>query len=129
MVELVSMQYIETLFIINFFVCAIVLGLGMFLSHLLFRSLKKEYAAYYKSIGEPLVAIVAPTDFTWGDYVQLLKGAAFGYVMVFRGIPQNFPKDEKLRKLASSIRIIFLLILVLFTTLFVTAYLFYKSTL
>ena len=119
------MQYIETLFIVNFFACAIALGSGMFLSHLMFKSLKKNYAAYYKSIGEPMVAMVAPT--TWGNYLQLLKGGIFGYAMVFRGLPRNFPKDVSLRKLAQAVRISLTFVIILFTTLFISAYFFYKS--
>lgn len=72
--------------------------------------------------------MVAPANFTWGNYIQLLKGAAFGYVLVFRGIPKKFPKDIGLRKLAKAIRIAFTMVVILFITLVIVGYFFYKST-
>ena len=73
MVELeVNMQNIETLFLINFGACAVSLGLGMLLGYLLFKSLKKNHAKYYKSVGEPI--ILAPFNITEETYFQLLKG-------------------------------------------------------
>ena len=117
---------IELLFIINFGVCAISLGLGMLLGYLLFKSLKQNHAKYYKSIGEP--RILAPVNLTEEGYAQTLRGGAFAYSMVFRGIPKNFPKDVKLRKLAQAIRIVFTIVIILFIALLTSAYFFYKST-
>ena len=127
MVELsISMEYIMILTLINFGVCAILLGVGMFLGYFLFKSLKKRHAAYYKLIGEPI--IIAPINFTEESYTQLLKGGTFAYSMVFRGIPENFPKDVGLRKLAKAIRITLAILLVLTTTLIILGYFFYKSS-
>jgi hypothetical protein len=122
------MQYIEILFIINFLACAVALASGMTLDHLLFKSLKKNHAGYYKSTGEPIIAMAAHTDFTWDNYLQLLKGAIFGYVMVFRGIPKNFPKNREIKRLAQAIRIAFTILLILLIPLVILGYLFFKST-
>jgi hypothetical protein len=123
---MLSMQYIEILFLINFGICAVLLGSGMLLDYLLFRSLKKDHAAYYKSIGKPM--IVAPLNLTEDGYIQVLRGGVFGYIMVFRGIPKAFPKDARLRKLARAIRIVFAIFLILLIPLVIIGYLFYKST-
>lgn len=121
------MQYIETIFIITFFACALALGLGMILDYFLFKLLKKNHASYYKSIGEPMIAMFAPADFTWHNYVQLLKGAVFGYIMVFRGLPKGFPRDVGLRKLAQAIRIVFAIFLILLILFVIVSYFFFKS--
>jgi hypothetical protein len=133
-VELVIMQYIETetLFIINFLACAILLCLGMLAAYRLFKSLEKDYASYYKSIGGPLIN--GPIkNFSYDDidiiYIRLLKGGVFCYSMVFRGIPIDFPKSMKLRKLAKATRIIFTVLIILFVTLIISSYAFYKSSL
>jgi len=47
--------------------------------------------------------------------------------MAFRGLPKKFPKDVGLRKLAKAIRIAYTATLILFVTLVVVGYLFYKS--
>lgn len=122
----------EGLFLINFFVYALTLGLGMILNHQLFKSLKKRHAGYYKSIGEPIVVIRFKLTDTENDvvrkYIQGLKGGVFGYSMVFRGTSKDFPQDISLRKLAQAIRITLAVTLVLFITLVITGYFFYKST-
>ncbi len=118
------MQYIEILFIINFFACAVALGSAMLLVYRLFNALKKNHTKYYKSIGEP---IILATIITEEGYIQALKGGVFGYAMVFRGIPKNFPKDIGLRKLARAIRIVLTIVIILFITLIISAYFFYKS--
>jgi hypothetical protein len=126
------MQHIETLFIITFGISAISSGIAMFLSFLLFRSLKKNYAVYYKSIGEPIVVMFAKLTDTEDEvirnYIRGLKGAAFGYRMIFRGVPKRFPGDVDLRRLAQSVRVIATITLVSFTMLIVVGYFFYKST-
>ncbi len=125
MVELmISMQYIEALFIINFFACAVSLGLAMLLVYRLFKSLEKKHPKYYKSIGEP---ILFGPFLTEESYIQGLKGGVFGYTMVFRGIPINFPKDIRLRKLTQAIRVALTVLIILSVTFIIVGYFFYKS--
>jgi hypothetical protein len=127
------MQRIEILFIINFGICAISLGTQMFLSYLLFKSLQKNHPVYHKSIGEPTAIIFIRLTDTESEvarnYIRGLKGATFGYRMIFRGIPKRFPKDKELRKLTRSLRAIATITLVSFAVLIVTSYFFYISTL
>lgn len=120
-----SAQDIELLFIINFFIYAASLGTGIFLAYQLFRLLEKKHPSYYKSIGKPIV--LAPADISLGIYIQLIKGGLFGYGMVFRGIPKNFPKDSGLRKLAQAIRVVLSVLIFLFVTVIITGYFFYQS--
>jgi hypothetical protein len=117
---------IETLFIISFWVYATSLGAIMLLVYRLFKSLNKNYSTYYKSIGKP--RILAPVNLTEEGYTQTLRGGVFGYSMLLKGIPKNFPKDAGLIKLAQAIRITLAITLVLFITLVTFGYLFYKST-
>lgn len=125
MVELMtSMQYIQTLFIITFFACAVSLGTGMILDYLLFKSLKKNHPTYYESIGKP--RILAPVNLTEEGCIQTLRGGVFGYIIIFRGLPKNFPKDVGLRKLAQAIRIVLTILLISFTTLSISGYFFYN---
>ena len=128
------MQHIEMLFIITFGISAISLGMQMILSYLLFRSLKKNYTVYYKSIGEPIIVMPPPKlrdseDEITRNYIRGLKGAAFGYRMIFRGVPERFPRGVDTRRLAQSVRVIATITLVSFTTFIVVGYFFYKSTL
>jgi hypothetical protein len=104
------MHYIEILTLIIFFTFAVLLGRGIILGHLLFKSLKKKYPSYYKSIGEPIV--FAPCNLTSHAYSRLMKGSNFGNSMVFRGIPKDFPNDIGLRKRAQALRIIFAILLI-----------------
>ncbi len=90
-------------FLINFFACVVALCFGMLSAYRLFKLLEEKHPSYYKSVGKPI--ILAPTNITWESYVQLLKGAFFGYAMVFMGIPEGFPKDPGARKLAKFTRI------------------------
>lgn len=119
------MQYIEVIFLTNFGVCAMLLALGIVLDHILFKRLKKSHAAYYRAIGEPI--IIASVNLTDEGFVQLLRGGVYAYPLVFRGVPENFPKDAKLGKLAQSIRIVFTILLVLLIPMAIIGYLFYKS--
>lgn len=119
------MQYIEAIFLINFGACAVLLALGIVLDHILFRRLRKSHAAYYRAIGEPI--IIASVNLTDGGFVQLLRGGMYAYPLVFRGIPEKFPKDARLRKLAQSIRVVFTILLVLLIPMAIIGYLFYKS--
>lgn len=126
------MQIIETLFIVNFGFCFVLLGAVVQLSYLLFRSLKKNHADYYKAIGEPIV--IMPTvhlSDTEEEYVRngirSRRSGFFIYHMVFRGLPKDFPKDAKLRKLALAIRIILTIFLILLIPLIVLGYFFTKS--
>jgi hypothetical protein len=105
----------------------VLLALGSVLSYTFFNSLKKKHAAYYKSIGEPIVS--AHANFTSENYIQLMKGSAFLWLMTFRGIPKNFPKNENLRKLAQAIRIVSVFVFTLFITLVILGYFLYKASL
>jgi hypothetical protein len=126
MVELmISMDNMKILALITFWFGFILAMSGTLLSFMFFKTLKKNYATYYKSIGEPLA--IAPVNFTESSYAQLLKGSVFLYSMVFRGIPKDFPKDIGLRKLARAIRIVLVILTVLFVTLVVFGYFLYKS--
>lgn len=120
------MQYIEAIFLTNFGACAALLALGIVLDHILFMRLKKSHAAYYKAIGEPI--IITSINQTEEGFAQLLRGGVYAYPLVFRGIPEKFPKDVKLRKLAQSIRIVFTILLVLLIPMVIIGYFFYKST-
>jgi ABC-type sulfate transport system permease subunit len=120
------MQYIEAIFLTNFGICAALLALGIVLDHILFKRLKKSHTAYYRAIGEPM--IIASVNLTDEGFVQLLRGGMYAYPLVFRGIPEKFPKDAKLRKLAQSIRIVFTILLVLLIPMVIVGYSFFKST-
>lgn len=115
----------KILFLINFWAYAVSLGIAMLLVYQLFKLLEKKHPKYYKSIGRPL--LLAPADLAEGSYTRLIKGGFFGYAMVFRGIPKDFPKDTDLRKLAGAIRIALTVLIILFITLIIVGYLFYKS--
>ena|GEM_PF-3320708 len=126
------MQYVEILFIVSFGVYAIVLATHMFLSYLLFKSLKKNHAVYYKSIGEPTVVVLFKLADTEEDiartYIRGLKGGAFGYRMIFRGIPKRFPRDAELRRLARAVRAFAAITLISFAVLIVIGYFLYEAT-
>jgi hypothetical protein len=128
----VNMQNIEVLFIVSFAVCAIFMVVANALSYLLFKSLKKSYASYYKSIGEPSVMIIAKLTDTEDDfrysYVRSWKTSLFIYRLVFKGIPESFPKNVKLRKLTHAVRIVSVFALVSWVTVVVVGYFFYRST-
>lgn len=127
------MQDIEILFIISWGVCAILLATLMLLSYLLFKLLKKNHTAYYKSIGEPIVIMLFKLTDTEEDvarnYIRGIKGGFFGYRMIFKGVPKNFPKDTGLRKLAQSVRIFSALAHIAFAMCIVVGYFLYRSTL
>lgn len=122
----------ETLFLINFEIYGALLIGGIVLNYLFFGSLKKHYPAYYKSIGEPIVLVTIGFADTEEEiiqkYIRSLKSASFVYRMAFRGIPEHFPKNARLRRLAQAIRIVFTIVIILFIALLVSGYLFYKST-
>lgn len=98
----------------------------MLLCHLLFKTLRRRYAAYYKSVGSPL--IFAPVNLQEGDYRRLLKGASFAYAIVFKGTPAHFPKNEKPKRQAYAIRLTLALALTLIIPLVVSLVLLYKAT-
>lgn len=125
MVELTNMSIKEVTFIC-FIISAIALLLAITTVHLFFKWIKRDYPNYYKKIGEPLV--LAPIYISEETYSRLLKGGAYGYIMVFRGVPKDFPRDAKLRKLAHVIRIAFACVIILFTLLVVLGYFFYNDT-
>ena len=128
-----KMQRMEMIFIITFGIYAISLGMQMLLSYMLFKSLKKDHLVYYKSIGEPIVVMLArlrdTEDEIFRNYIRGLKGAAFGYRMIFRGISKRFPADTRARKLAWAIRIITTITVISFTAFIVIGYFFYQYTL
>jgi len=126
------MQYIEILFIISWGISAIMLTTLMLLSYLLFKLLKKNHTIYYKSIGEPIVIPLFKLTDTEDDvartYIRGVKGGFFGYRMIFRGIPKNFPKNARLRSLARAVRIVSMFTLVSFVMFIIAGYFFYRST-
>ena len=125
MVELTNMSIKEATFIC-FIISAIVLLLAITTAHLFFKWVKRDHPNYYKKMGEPI--ILAPTYISEETYSRLLKGGAYGYIMVFRGVPKDFPRDVKLRKLAHVIRLAFTCVIILFSVLVVLGYFFYNDT-
>jgi uncharacterized membrane protein len=119
------MQDLKIPTLIIFWASFVLLTTGILVAHKLFKLLKKRYASYYQSIGKPLT--IAYGNATFEEYVQLMKGSLFMYSVVFKGIPQNFPKDKDLRKLAQAIRISMTIMLILVITLVVMGYFLYKS--
>lgn len=118
---------IEFLFIIFFALLALFLGCGMALGYTFFNNLEANYKEYYSSIGRPRIIgnYAVPTA---DQYVRALKGSAFSYALVFKGVPRNFPSDSKLRKMAQAIRIVFSVVLVLFVVVAVLMFMDYRSS-
>jgi len=119
------MQDMKTFALVTFLIYFGLLVLGISLSFMLFRKLKKSHVTYYESVGEPLA--LAPINPTEGSFIQLLRGNVFLLRLVFKGIPKKFPKDLGLRKLAWVLRIVFAAVIVLFILLVILGYFLYES--
>lgn len=126
------MQTIELLFVVTFIVGFIFMAMATVISHLLFRRLKKSYASYYKSIGEPDSLIFSKLSDTEEDfvrnYIRLMKGGWYTWRLVIKGIPKDSPKGVRLRNLMRLVRIISTVTFVLWFTAVILGYFFYLST-
>jgi hypothetical protein len=121
----INMEDIKILTLVIIWLCFTVIMLATALSYKLFKVLKKNHTAYYKSLGEPLA--IAPINITEHTYTQLLKGALFLFLMTVRGLPKEFPKDIRLRKSTKAIRITSAILLVLYVVLAILVYILLAS--
>ena len=126
------MQIIELLFIITSIVGLIFMMIANVTSHLLFKTLKKRYTSYYKSIGEPDSLIFSKLSDTEEDfvrkYIRLMKGGWYMWRLVIKGVPENFPKGVRLKNLTRLVRIVSTVAFVLWFTAVILGYFFYLST-
>jgi hypothetical protein len=93
-------------------------------SAVLFKYLAKQHMSYYKKIGQPTVQTLDPETWvrTWSDWQRNWRGQSFTLQLIFKGLPSDFPKDEKLAKLTTLTRhvgitlyVVFPIMAVLFT--------------
>jgi hypothetical protein len=126
------MQIIGLLFIITSIVSLIFMMIANVTSHLLFKTLKKRYTSYYKSIGEPDSLIFSKLSDTEEDFVRnnirVMKSGWYTWRLVIKGIPKDFPKGVRLRNLMRLVRIISTVTFVLWFTAVILGYFFYLST-
>ncbi len=100
------MNILEILTLVLWSILFVVIGAGLLVSNILFKTLDKKYPKYYKKIGRP-------SAFVYDGYFPMIdatkrayRANGFLYSLMFRGIPRDFPKDKKLRKLANICRYI-----------------------
>jgi hypothetical protein len=65
----------------------------------LFRQLKINHPKYYEKIGTPKSA-----NYAWNRPADVSSGYRYMTSLVNNGVPQDFPDDQRIRKLASSVR-------------------------
>lgn len=125
------MQTIELLFIITSIVGLIFMMMANVTSHLLFKTLKKSHASYYKSIGEPDSLIFSKLSDTEEDfvrnYIRLIRGGWYMWRLVIKGVPGNFPKGVRLRNLTRLVRLISAVSFALWLIAVILGYFFYLS--
>jgi hypothetical protein len=111
------MQAIGLLFIVVAIVGFVFMVAVVTVSHVLFRSLQKGYASYYKSIGEPDNLIFSKLSDTEEDFVRnytrMMKSGWYMWRLVIKGTPEDFPKDVRPRNLAKLVRVVGVTALVL----------------
>lgn len=127
------MQAIGFLFVVAVIVCFVLMTMAAIASHLLFRTLKKSQASYYKSIGEPDNLIFSKLsdreeDFV-RNYTRMMRSGWYVWRLVIKGTPEGFPKDVWLRSVAKLIRVVGVVALVLWLMAVILGYFFYLSTL
>lgn len=96
---------------------------GLISTTILYRELRISYPEYYKSIGEPKAFAFTMSFPTSAEYDKRTKGTVFIYSMLGRGIPKDFPKNLKLRRLANVTRYLLALVIVLFVLMIIGSYL------
>lgn len=116
----------QTLFFINWTLYGVALLLSLLLAHQLFKSLKRQHPKYYESIGKPRVQI--PMTYTEEGYSQAIRGRNFMLSIFFRGLPDGFPRDAKIRKQVQVFRIVYTIAIILFIATCVSIYIFDTST-
>lgn len=127
------MQAIGPLFVAIAVICFMFMALVTHVSHLLFRTLKKGYAGYYKSIGEPDSIVFPKLSDTEEDfirkYTRMMRSGWRIWRLVVKGIPEDFPEDVRVRNLARFVRFLGTVAFVSWFVAVILGYFFYQSTL
>lgn len=95
------------------------LGVGLLCGYIFFNTLEKKYPKYYKRIGRPKIMGYTEYAPTRSDFAQRVSGTNYLYSTAFKGLPANFPNDNRLKRLARILRYLLFEILAFFIVLVV----------